>query len=164
MENNNRRIGHISDYDPISNEFYIKNSSRQTNIGKYSTSNLYQPQAKIQTFTSLSNITYQNGTNGSTNGSYKNGHSCHYLNGNGNLSLQTNTLIDIHALNEDIKTTVYKAIYDYDAKEDDEISFRDGDKFINCEQIDVGWMIGIHEKTGKHGMFPANYAEPIDYF
>ncbi len=42
----------------------------------------------------------------------------------------------------DIKTTVYKAIYDYDAKEDDEISFRDGDKFINCEQIDIGWMIG----------------------
>lgn len=69
-----------------------------------------------------------------------------------------------HVYQSDIKTSVYKAIYDYDAKEDDEISFRDGDKFINCEQIDVGWMIGVHEKTGKHGMFPANYAEPVDYF
>ena len=64
----------------------------------------------------------------------------------------------------DIKTSVYKAIYDYDAKEDDEISFRDGDKFTNCEQIDVGWMIGVHEKSGKHGMFPSNYVEPVDYF
>lgn len=66
--------------------------------------------------------------------------------------------------NEMIQTSVFKAIYDYDAKEDDEISFRDGDKFTNCEQIDVGWMIGVHEKTGKHGMFPANYAEPVDLF
>lgn len=67
-------------------------------------------------------------------------------------------------LNSDIKTSVYKAIYDYDASEEDELSFRDGDKFINCEQIDIGWMIGVHEKTGKHGMFPSNYAEPVDYF
>ena len=86
---------------------------------------------------------------------------------------------------DDIQTSVYRAIYDYDAKEDDEISFRDGDKFINCELIDVGWMIGfydsfwhillefikifpilkgVHEKTGKHGMIPSNYAEPIDLF
>jgi len=64
----------------------------------------------------------------------------------------------------DIQTSVFKAIYDYDAKEDDEISFRDGDKFTNCEQIDVGWMIGIHYSTGKHGMFPSNYVEPVDLF
>lgn len=66
--------------------------------------------------------------------------------------------------NQGIQTSVFKAIYDYDAKEDDEITFRDGDKFINCEQIDIGWMIGVHEKTGKHGMIPFNYTEPIDLF
>jgi hypothetical protein len=77
---------------------------------------------------------------------------------------QQQQMYNSHQHQIDIKTSVYKAIYDYDAKEDDEISFRDGDKFINCEQIDVGWMIGVHEKTGKHGMFPANYAEPVDYF
>lgn len=77
---------------------------------------------------------------------------------------QKQQMYNPHQNQIDIKTSVYKAIYDYDAKEDDEISFRDGDKFINCEQIDVGWMIGVHEKTGKHGMFPANYAEPVDYF
>ncbi|RNA14708.1 LIM and SH3 domain Lasp [Brachionus plicatilis] len=164
MENSSRKIGHISDYDPLSNEIHVKNPSNQTKAGVFSTSNLYQPQAKIQTYTSLSNIIYQNGSNGSINGSYQNGHSCNHLNGNGHLLVQTNSMIDIDAFNKDIKTTVYKAIYDYDAKEDDEISFRDGDKFINCEQIDIGWMIGVHEKTGKHGMFPANYAEPIDYF
>lgn len=69
-----------------------------------------------------------------------------------------------HGNYQSIQTSVYRAIYDYDANEDDEISFRDGDKFINCEQIDVGWMIGVHEKTGKHGMIPFNYAEPIDFF
>ena len=42
----------------------------------------------------------------------------------------------------EIATSVYKAIYDYDAQEEDEISFRDGDRFTNCEYINEGWMIG----------------------
>ncbi len=71
---------------------------------------------------------------------------------------------NVNNISSQVLTSVFRAIYDYDAKEDDEISFRDGDKFINCEQIDVGWMIGVHERTGKHGMIPFNYAEPIDLF
>lgn len=87
---------------------------------------------------------------------YSNCHDDEYM------SRQRQMVLD--QINNDIKTSVYRAIYDYDANEEDELSFRDGDKFINCEQIDVGWMIGVHEKTGKHGMFPSNYAEPVDYF
>ncbi len=65
-----------------------------------------------------------------------------------------------------VETGVYKAIYDYDATESDELTFRDGDKFINCEYITTGWMVGVHVNSGKHGMIPSNYciAEPIDYF
>ena len=67
-----------------------------------------------------------------------------------NSLIMKNILTDAYR-HDEIKTSVYKAVYDYDAKEDDEISFRDGDRFINCEQIDVGWMIGVHEKTRRHG-------------
>ena len=62
----------------------------------------------------------------------------------------------------DTKTTVYKAIYDYDEREGDEISFRDGDRFLDCQIVDVGWMVGRHEKSGKYGLFPSNYVEPIE--
>lgn len=58
------------------------------------------------------------------------------------------------------KTTIFKAIYDHDANEDDEISFRDGDRFLECQIVDVGWMVGIHEKSKKFGLFPSNYVEP----
>lgn len=163
MESKTRKIGLIADYDPLCDE----NNSNKNSNGMFkqnlSTSSLYQPQLKIQTYNSLSNIPYQNGSNGhSNNHSNEKSKQVQNLSSTNGVIYQPN--IDIQALNRDIKTTVYRAIYDYDEKEDDEISFRDGDKFINCEQIDVGWMIGVHEKTGKHGMFPANYAEPVDYF
>lgn len=172
-----RKIGSIADYDPLSYEGPLNgayqqqqyaNGGRPISRNVYSTGNLNNHQPKLNgasTYNSTSNIiNYSNG----------NGHHAHHAyqpqpqpqqaqtvyNNNGNHHTIGSYDIPIN----DIKTTVYKAIYDYDAKEDDEISFRDGDKFINCEQIDVGWMIGVHEKTGKHGMFPANYAEPVDYF
>lgn len=54
----------------------------------------------------------------------------------------------------------YRAMYDYDAQDNDEISFRDGDLIINCTPIDEGWMTGLVERTGQTGMLPANYVEP----
>jgi hypothetical protein len=67
----------------------------------------------------------RNFINNDTNSNYQQGYSQHY---------------------QPIQTSVFRAIYDYDAKEDDEISFRDGDRFTNCEHIDVGWMIGMYLK------------------
>ncbi|XP_049636969.1 LIM and SH3 domain protein 1 isoform X2 [Suncus etruscus] len=55
----------------------------------------------------------------------------------------------------------YRAVYDYSAADEDEISFRDGDTIVNVQQIDDGWMYGTVERTGDTGMLPANYVEAI---
>lgn len=53
----------------------------------------------------------------------------------------------------------YKAMYDYNAADDDEVGFMEGDYIVNVEVIDEGWMTGTVERTGHHGMLPANYVE-----
>ena len=55
----------------------------------------------------------------------------------------------------------YQAMYDYEAQDDDEISFQDGDTIVNVEPIDEGWMFGTVQRTGAHGMLPANYVERV---
>uniref|UniRef100_A0A8C6UPJ5 LIM and SH3 domain protein 1 n=1 Tax=Neogobius melanostomus TaxID=47308 RepID=A0A8C6UPJ5_9GOBI len=55
----------------------------------------------------------------------------------------------------------YRAIYDYAAADDDEVSFMDGDVILDVQQIDEGWMFGRVERTGMSGMLPANYVESI---
>lgn len=54
---------------------------------------------------------------------------------------------------------VYKAMYDYEAQDDDEVSFLDGDLIINVSSIDGGWMTGEVQRTGQVGMLPANYVQ-----
>jgi len=158
----------------ISNGFHNSSTTNnQYHHNSYSNSQ-YQPQtAQVRqtSQTNLHSVDIQNNYNTTgSNGHYEfsnenyNFYPSSTNNKQQNIQQSTQYLVNSASYANDIKTTVYRAIYDYDAKEDDEISFRDGDKFINCEQIDVGWMIGVHEKTGKHGMFPANYAEPIDFF
>ena len=55
---------------------------------------------------------------------------------------------------------VYRAMYDYEAQDLDEVSFCDGDLIVNCTAVDEGWMTGLVQRTGRHGMLPANYVEP----
>lgn len=47
------------------------------------------------------------------------------------------------------------AMYDYEAAEDNELSFPDGAKIVNIEFPDEDWWSG--EYNGKAGLFPANY-------
>lgn len=54
----------------------------------------------------------------------------------------------------------FRAMYDYTAQDNDEVSFREGDLIINCQSIDQGWMTGTVQRTGMSGMLPANYVEP----
>ncbi|OKL58508.1 hypothetical protein UA08_06268 [Talaromyces atroroseus] len=49
------------------------------------------------------------------------------------------------------------ALYDYEAAEDNELSFPDGAKIENIEFPDEDWWSG--EYGGKVGLFPANYVE-----
>ncbi|CAM9297085.1 unnamed protein product [Lampetra fluviatilis] len=55
----------------------------------------------------------------------------------------------------------YRAVYDYAAADDDEVSFLDGDVIENVKQIDEGWMYGTVQRTGQTGMLPANYLQPL---
>ncbi|XP_037111466.1 LIM and SH3 domain protein 1 [Syngnathus acus] len=55
----------------------------------------------------------------------------------------------------------YRAVYDYAAADEDEVSFIDGDVIVDVQQIDEGWMYGRVERTNQQGMLPANYVEAI---
>lgn len=54
---------------------------------------------------------------------------------------------------------VYIAMYDYQASDSDEVSFREGDLISNVTSIDEGWMTGEVLRTRRTGMLPANYVE-----
>ena len=50
---------------------------------------------------------------------------------------------------------VFHVFHSYEATEDNEISFAEGDRIIKVDTtIDDSWWEGIHEKTGKEGLFP----------
>ncbi|KAI8809341.1 myosin IF [Cladochytrium replicatum] len=55
------------------------------------------------------------------------------------------------------KLPTCKALYDYDASEADELSFRAGDSITIVSKDDEGWWTGSIK--GKKGLFPANYVE-----
>ncbi|KAK4884303.1 hypothetical protein RN001_000574 [Aquatica leii] len=68
---------------------------------------------------------------------------------------------DIDPLNHNYGSLgrIYRAMYDYEAQDDDEVSFLDGDLIINVSSIDGGWMTGEVQRTGQIGMLPANYVQ-----
>ncbi|XP_071504398.1 LIM and SH3 domain protein 1-like [Diadema antillarum] len=55
----------------------------------------------------------------------------------------------------------YRAMYDYNAADSDEVSFKEGDLVVNWQHIDEGWMTGTVERTGQTGMLPSNYVELV---
>ncbi|KAK3094304.1 hypothetical protein FSP39_000080 [Pinctada imbricata] len=54
-----------------------------------------------------------------------------------------------------------RALYDYQAADETEISFDPDNIITNIDMIDEGWWTGIGP-DGSHGMFPANYVEIIE--
>uniref|UniRef100_A0A673CIM3 Drebrin n=1 Tax=Sphaeramia orbicularis TaxID=375764 RepID=A0A673CIM3_9TELE len=53
-----------------------------------------------------------------------------------------------------------KALYDYQAEDESEISFEPGDIIRDVETVDKAWWRGW-SKDGRQGLFPANYVETI---
>ena len=53
-----------------------------------------------------------------------------------------------------------RAIYDYTAAEEGEISFDPGDIITDVDPIDEGWWQGT-APNGEYGLFPATYVENI---
>ncbi|KAJ1568981.1 Unconventional myosin-Ie [Cladochytrium tenue] len=52
-----------------------------------------------------------------------------------------------------------RALYDYEATEADELSFKAGDLITIVSKDDEGWWTG--SIRGKKGLFPGNYTEPV---
>lgn len=55
-----------------------------------------------------------------------------------------------------------KALYDYQAADDTEITFDPGDIITHIDAIDEGWWQGLGP-DGTYGLFPANYVEVVEY-
>ncbi|XP_068994938.1 drebrin [Embiotoca jacksoni] len=53
-----------------------------------------------------------------------------------------------------------RALYDYQAEDESEISFEPGDIIREVEMVDKAWWRGW-SKDGRQGLFPANYVETI---
>ncbi|KAF7174110.1 hypothetical protein CNMCM5623_006450 [Aspergillus felis] len=58
---------------------------------------------------------------------------------------------------KDIAQPVAMALYDYEAAEDNELSFPEGAQIVNIEFPDDDWWFG--EYKGQKGLFPANYVQ-----
>ncbi|GIJ90806.1 hypothetical protein Asppvi_009769 [Aspergillus pseudoviridinutans] len=58
---------------------------------------------------------------------------------------------------KDIAQPVAMALYDYEAAEDNELSFPEGAHIVNIEFPDDDWWFG--EYKGQKGLFPANYVQ-----
>lgn len=54
---------------------------------------------------------------------------------------------------------VFRALYDYDAQEGEEVSFAEGDIIEDFQLIEEGWGTGTVQRTGERGMIPSNYIE-----
>jgi hypothetical protein len=57
--------------------------------------------------------------------------------------------------------TCARALYDYQAADESEITFDPGDIITNIEKIDEGWWEGLGPH-GVYGLFPANYVELLN--
>lgn len=53
-----------------------------------------------------------------------------------------------------------RALYDYQAADESEITFDPGDVITHIDQIDEGWWQGLGP-DGSYGLFPANYVQLI---
>ncbi|OXB37626.1 hypothetical protein J008_02626 [Cryptococcus neoformans] len=54
------------------------------------------------------------------------------------------------------------AAYDYDAGEDNELSFKEGDQITDIEKVDPDWWQG--RCNGQEGLFPAAYVVSPDEY
>jgi len=54
----------------------------------------------------------------------------------------------------------YRALYDYEAEDDTELSIKEGDILHVVSETD-GWYYGTRKTDGKAGNFPSNFVEPV---
>ncbi|XP_067867845.1 tyrosine-protein kinase Fgr isoform X5 [Heterodontus francisci] len=58
--------------------------------------------------------------------------------------------------------TLFVALYDYDARTEDDLTFRKGEKFHVINSSEGDWWEARSLTTGKTGYVPSNYVAPVD--
>uniref|UniRef100_A0A671LSX3 Tyrosine-protein kinase n=1 Tax=Sinocyclocheilus anshuiensis TaxID=1608454 RepID=A0A671LSX3_9TELE len=58
--------------------------------------------------------------------------------------------------------TLFIALYDYDARTEDDLSFQKGEKFHIINNTEGDWWEARSLDTGKSGYIPSNYVAPVD--
>ncbi|KAI7899309.1 uncharacterized protein BX663DRAFT_522154 [Cokeromyces recurvatus] len=74
-------------------------------------------------------------------------------------STQASTPLKQQSEQEEDKGNVAVALYDYEADEDNEISFVEGDVITHIEFVSDDWWQGLAADGKSVGLFPANYVE-----
>ncbi|XP_069685108.1 LIM and SH3 domain protein F42H10.3 isoform X2 [Periplaneta americana] len=155
--------GKIADYDPLveapRNSPY---SARQSATVIYTSDRGAVTSPPTRRVGSIADLDPVNNFYGSLSTDYRPPSS-----GSGSANNYNNHVVTTPIINQNQPTKlqssgVYKAMYDYDAQDSDEVSFLDGDLIVNCTPIDEGWMTGLVQRTGQTGMLPANYVEPVN--
>lgn len=54
------------------------------------------------------------------------------------------------------------ALYDYEAAEEGELSFVEGELITEIEFVSEEWWQGKNESKGLEGVFPSNYVELVE--
>ncbi|KAJ8707043.1 hypothetical protein PYW08_011177 [Mythimna loreyi] len=138
QQSQQQKIGRIQDYDPISDG----------------------PRAPPNTQRASATLIYNSTSDGKRGSHQQQGHQQQQ-------SRQIGRVTDLDPLANELprqtsnhhNQRVYVAMYDYEASDSDEVSFREGDLISNVTSIDSGWMTGQVLRTGRTGMLPANYVE-----
>lgn len=55
----------------------------------------------------------------------------------------------------------YRAVYDYQSQNDDELDLKEGDVVFVMEKCEDGWFVGTSQRTDEFGTFPGNYVEEV---
>uniref|UniRef100_A0A1L8E5G1 Putative nebulin repeat protein n=1 Tax=Nyssomyia neivai TaxID=330878 RepID=A0A1L8E5G1_9DIPT len=149
-------IGKIADYDPLTDgPRNVPNTQRPTSTLIYSSDRNSVNSNQARRIGSIADMDPANGVYGSAveqqNHMYQQQQQSH--------NQMRHSQQQQQPQQRSGKMRVFRALYDYEAQDTDEVSFAEGDVIFEVDSIDAGWMTGRVERTGKVGMLPANYVE-----
>ncbi|XP_068027193.1 vinexin isoform X2 [Melanerpes formicivorus] len=61
----------------------------------------------------------------------------------------------------EMRWTPYRALYQYQPQNADELELLEGDCVDVLQQCDDGWFVGVSRRTQRFGTFPGNYVAPV---
>lgn len=63
--------------------------------------------------------------------------------------------------NKEVKDIIYVALFDYDARTDEDLSFKSGDHLIILDDMEFDWWEAKHKENGNIGFIPSNFVAEL---